>query len=57
MGTMDNKLLSKEKHEQDYVKKIARSILKKTTGMNLEEHLPVEVEQLRRICKFISKRR
>lgn len=55
---MDGKLLSKEKHELDYVKNLARALLKKTTGLNPEaDHISIEVGQLRRICKYISKKR
>jgi hypothetical protein len=54
---IDRKLLSKEKHELDYVKRVARQILKKTKDLNPEGEVSVEVGQLRRLCKYISSKR
>jgi hypothetical protein len=56
-GKMDQKLLSQQKHEQDYCKRMARAMLKKTEGLNLEGETSVSVSSLRRLCKYVSGKR
>lgn len=53
----DRKQLSMEKHEIDYVKRLAKIFLRNTEG--LEDHHPsrVRTSSLRRMCKYILKTR
>jgi len=53
---MDKKLLSKEKHEVTYVKRVAKNHLIKTQSKYADSYIIVRVGQLRRLCKYIMKR-
>ena len=54
---MDSKLLSKQKHEVEYVKRLARKLMKDTVDVASDGNVPVRVSSLKRICKYILGKR
>lgn len=53
----DRKRVSMEKHEIDYIKKLAKKKLKETEGEPDHAKRLVRVSSLRRMCKYILKTR
>lgn len=53
----DRKLVSMEKHEIDYIKRLARKYLKGTEGTPENHMARVHTGSLRRMCKYILKTR
>lgn len=51
----DQKLLSAEKHESAYVKKIARSYITALKGVDEKKTVSISVGRLRRLCKRVVK--
>ena len=54
---MDRKKLSMEKHEIDYIKRVARKQLKALDGEPDHVKRWIRVSSLRRMCKYILKTR
>lgn len=52
---MDRNRVSMEKHEIDYIKRIAKKKLKETEGEPDHAKRLVRVSSLRRMCKYILK--
>ena len=53
----DRKRLSMEKHEIDYVKRLARKYLKNLEGEPEHADRKIRVSSLKRMCKYILKTR
>lgn len=51
----DRKRVSMEKHEVDYIKKIAKKYLKDTTDLPDHHLARVRTSSLRKMCKYILK--
>ena len=51
----DRKLLSMERHEIDYIKRLARKKLKETEGEPDHVKRLIRVSSMRRMCKYILK--
>ena len=54
---MDRKRVSMEKHEIDYIKRLAKKYLKKSEGEPDHHFYRVRTSSLRRMCKYILKTR
>ena len=49
----DQKNLSKEKHERDYVKRVAQTWEEKLDYSDSTEKIEIKAGQLRRLCEYI----
>ena len=49
----DRKHLSKEKHERDYVKRVARTWEEKLDYSDANKKIEIKAGQLRRLCEYI----
>lgn len=50
----DKKNLSQEKHERDYVKRVAKNWIEKLDQCNSNEKVEIKAGQLRRLAEFIQ---
>ncbi len=53
----DRKQVSMEKHEVDYIKRLAKKYLKNTEDMPVHHLARVHTGSLRKMCKYILKTR
>ena len=51
----DRKRVSMEKHEIEYIKRLARKYLKKSEGLSDYANVRARCSSLRRMCKYILK--
>lgn len=51
----DRRMVSMEKHEIDYIKKLAKKFLRETDGQPEHAKRMVRVSSLQRMCKYILK--
>jgi len=49
----DREHLSQEKHERDYVKRVARNWNERLDDYEASDKLEIKAGQLRRLCEFI----
>lgn len=52
---LDRAKVSLQQHEVDYLRRVARNLLKRTKGLKYEIKTEIRVGSLRRLCKAILK--